>query len=325
MPVTNVTRDPKALTMTVTADFTAPLWRLWDAYTDPRQIEKFWGPPSWPATFTRHDVRPGGRTEYIMRGPDGQASRGYWEWQSVNAPHTFEVLDGFAMDDGSNNEDMPSMRMSFSFMETKTGSRLVTTTFFRTAEELGQLLEMGMETGMREAMGQIDDVLADLTSFAADRATLAQNLSDTQVRISRVIRGSVEEVWRAHHEPALLQRWLLGPDGWAMSLCEVATRVGDTFRYKWKRVSGADEFGFTGQLLASEPPHRAVFTEAMIGMEDSSTTNELTLTPVKGGTLLSLVVTYASAEMRDQVLATGMVDGMETSYARLEREVLSAG
>jgi uncharacterized protein YndB with AHSA1/START domain len=325
MPVTNVTRDPKALTMTVTADFSAPLWRLWDAYTDPRQIEKFWGPPSWPATFTRHDVRPGGRTEYIMRGPDGQASRGYWEWQSVNAPHAFEVLDGFAREDGSNNEDMPSMRMSFSFIETKTGSRLVTTTFFRTAEELGQLLEMGMEAGMREAMGQIDGVLADLTSFAANRATLAQNLSDTQVRISRVIHGSVEQVWRAHHEPALLQRWLLGPDGWAMSLCEVATRVGDTFRYKWKRVSGADEFGFTGQVLASEPPHREVFTEAMIGMEDSSTTNELTLTPVAGGTLLSLVVTYASAEMRDQVLATGMVDGMETSYTRLEREVLSAG
>ncbi len=324
MPITSVTRDPEALTMTVTADFAAPLWRLWDAYTDPRQIEKFWGPPSWPATFTRHDARPGGRTEYVMRGPDGQASRGYWEWLSVNAPHAFEVMDGFANEDGSSNEDMPSMHISFNFMETKTGARLVTTTYFRTAEELAQLLEMGMETGMREAMGQIDEVLADLTSFAADRATLAQYLSDTQVRISRVIRGSVEQVWRAHHEPALLQRWLLGPDGWAMKVCEVATRVGDAFRYEWEQVSDGEQFGFTGQLLESEPPHREVFTEALIGMEGSSTTNELTLTRVAGGTLLSLVVTYASAEMRDQVLATGMVEGMEASYARLEREVLSA-
>ncbi|HET6564660.1 MAG TPA: SRPBCC domain-containing protein, partial [Xanthomonadales bacterium] len=148
-------------------------------------------------------------------------------------------------------------------------------------------------------------------------------LSDTQVRISRVIRGSVEQVWRAHHEPELLQRWLLGPDGWAMKLCEVATRVGDAFRYEWEQVSDGEQFGFTGQLLESEPPHREVFTEALIGME-GSTTNELTLTPVAGGTLLCLVVTYASADMRDQVLATGMVDGMEASYARLEREVLPA-
>jgi len=324
MPVTSVLKDPAALTMTVTADFAVPLRRLWDAYIDPRQIEKFWGPPSWPATFTRHDACAGGRTEYVMRGPGGQASRGYWEWQSVDAPNSFVVQDGFSNDDGGNNAAMPSMRMRFEFMATAGGSRLVTTTHFRSAEELGQLLEMGMETGMREAMGQIDAVLADLASFAADRSAWTQTLSDTQVRISRVIRGSVEQVWRAHHEPALLQRWLLGPDGWAMTLCEVAEKVGDAFRYEWEQVSDGERFGFTGEVLESDPPFREVFTEALIGMKGSASTNEMTLTAVAGGTLLSLVVTYASAEMRDQVLATGMVDGMEASYARLEREVLAA-
>lgn len=322
MPVTTVTRDPKALTMTVVADFTAPLQRLWDAYIDPRQIEKFWGPPTWPATFLRHDACPGGRTEYVMCGPEGQESRGYWEWLSVDAPHGFEVQDGFAAEDGSNNPDMPFMRMVFAFEATKDGSRLTTTTRFRSLEELEQLLEMGMEEGLRQAMGQIDDVLADLASFAADRSTWAQYLSDTRVRISRVIRGSVEQVWQAHHEPALLQRWLLGPDGWAMTVCEVARKVGDAFRYEWEQVSDGEQFGFTGQLLESEPPFREVFTEALIGMEGSHSTNEMTLSTVDGGTLLTLVVTYASAEMRDQVLATGMVEGMEASYARLEREVL---
>ena len=58
MPVTNVTKDPENLTMTVVADFAAPVQRVWDAYTDPRQLEKFWGPPEYPATFTRHDVVP---------------------------------------------------------------------------------------------------------------------------------------------------------------------------------------------------------------------------------------------------------------------------
>jgi uncharacterized protein YndB with AHSA1/START domain len=309
--------------MTVVADFKAPLRRLWDAYTDPRQIEKFWGPPEWPATFTRHDACPGGRTEYAMHGPDGQVSHGYWEWVSVNAPHAFEVRDGFAGEDGANNTDMPSMVMRFEFSSTATGSRLVTTTQFHSAAELEQLLGMGMEEGMRQAMGQIDAVLADLASFATSRATWAQNLSDTQVRISRVIRGTVEDVWQAHHDAALVRRWLLGPDGWTMPVCEVAAARGERFRYEWERAEGGGRFGFTGEMLEFSPPHRAVFTEAMIGGE-VSTTNELTLTPVEGGTLLSYLISYPDRATRDEVLGTGMVDGMETSYARLEQDVLAA-
>ena len=87
---------------------------------------------------------------------------------------------------------------------------------------------------------------------------------------------------------------------------------------------GSGRFGFTGELLESVPWHRAVTTEQMIGMDGPGTVNEMTLTPVAGGTLMSLVITYPSAEVRDIVLGTGMVDGMETSYARLESEVLAA-
>lgn len=78
MPITSVTQDPEALTLTVVADFAVPVRRLWDAYADPRQIERFWGPPGWPATFTRHDVTVGGRSNYAMTGPDGERSGGYW-------------------------------------------------------------------------------------------------------------------------------------------------------------------------------------------------------------------------------------------------------
>ncbi|HEX6888364.1 MAG TPA: SRPBCC domain-containing protein, partial [Candidatus Nanopelagicales bacterium] len=170
---------------------------------------------------------------------------------------------------------------------------------------------------------QIDDVLADLASFAAGLPCAADVLSDTQVRTSRVIRGSVEQVWAAHHDADLLQRWLLGPDGWEMPVCEVATAVGDTYRYEWQAADGSGGFGFTGELLASDPPHRAVTTEQMLGMPGPATVNELTLTPVEGGTLLVLVITYPSAEIRDMVLATGMTDGMEASYARLEEQVLA--
>lgn len=324
MPITSVEKDPGALTITVTAEFEVPLRRLWDAYADPRQLERFWGPPTYPATFVRHDFAEGGRSDYYMTGPEGDKSAGFWEFLSVDELTSFEVRDGFSADDGTPDPSMPSMRMVFSFDETPTGSRVTTTTHFGSADELEQLLAMGMDEGMRLAMGQIDEVLADLTSFATGSGTQTQIISDTLVRVSRVIRGSVEQVWRAHHDPELLRRWLLGPDGWRMATCEVAANVGDTYVYEWETLEGEHRFGFTGELLASASPYREVTTEQMIGVDGPSTTNELTLTPVEDGTLLSILITYPNAELRDQILATGMTDGMEASYARLEEQVLTA-
>ena len=324
MPITSVIKDPATLTMTVVAEFPAPVQRLWDAYADPRQLELFWGPPTYPARFTRHDMYPGGRSEYAMTGPDGDVSRGYWEFLAVQPLESFEVRDGFAEADGSANEELPSMRMVFTFAATDTGSLVRTTTYFNSVEDLDQLIAMGMEQGMREAMAQMDAVMADLASFAAGRACEAQILSDTRVRVSRVIRGTVDQVWAAHHEPEQMQRWLLGPDGWTMPVCEVATQVGEHYRHEWESDDGSQRFGFTGTLLESAPPHRAVTTEQMIGMDGPPATNEMTLTPVEGGTLLSIVITYPSAEVRDMVLATGMTGGMEASYARLEARVLQA-
>lgn len=323
MPITSIDRNDEDLTLTITADFPVPVRRLWDAYADPRQLEKFWGPVGCPATFTRHDLATGGRSQFSMALPDGSVSRGYWEFVAVDPLRSFEVRDGFAGEDGEPSADMPSMRMVFTFTETDSGSRLTTTTFFHSADELAELLEMGMLEGTKSAMGQIDDVLADLTSFAADRAAEAQILDAAVVRVSRVIRGSVDQVWRAHHDPALIRRWMLGPDGWTMPVCEPAQKVGDTYRCEWESDDGKERFGFTGEVLESVPPAHETVTEAMIGADGPGTTNEMTLTAVAGGTLLTTVITYPSQELRDTVLATGMVDGMESSYARLESEVLA--
>ena len=324
MPITSINSDPKALTLTVIADYPVPIERLWDAYADPRQIEKFWGPEGWPATFTRHDMAVGGRSEYWMAGPDGTKSRGWWRYLKVEPRRVIEVEDGFSGDDGKPNASMPTMRMVFNFEKTPRGSRFTSVTHFPSVEAMDQLVKMGMMEGLKSAMGQIDAVLDDLKSFAAGRATESQLLSDTEVRISRIIRGSVDDVWRAHNEPALLQRWLLGPDGWTMPVCEVATKVGDSYRYEWEAVDGSQRFGFEGELLESDPPHRAVTAERMIGVDGPGVINAMTLVPVKDGTLLTYVMTCPDRETRDTILGTGMVGGMEQSYARLEREVLKA-
>ena len=322
MPITSVIKDPENLTMTVVADFPVPLRRLWDAYLDPRQLEKFWGPPEYPATFTRHDPFPGGVSTYAMTGPDGSVHGGYWEWADVKEPDgdvaSFEVRDGFAHPDGQPNPDMPSMSVTFSFEATSNGSRVTTTTHFPSTEALAQLLGMGMEEGLRSAMAQMDDVLADLQSFAAGRGITVDVLSETRVRISRIIRGRVEQVWKAHTEPDLMRQWLLGPDGWVMTRCDWTTTVGSTYRFGWVREDGTDGFEFGGEIRDAQPPHRLVTTERMFGDDGPETVQVITLTPVDEGTLLTQVHTYPNREARDQALDSGMVEGMEASYARLE-------
>jgi uncharacterized protein YndB with AHSA1/START domain len=147
--------------MTVVAQFAAPVARVWAAYADPRQIERFWGPPEWPATFTRHDFAVGGRSEYYMTGPTGEKSSGFWEFLTIDEPNGFEVRDGFLGADGKQAAGMPTMRMRFVFEPHEGGTRMTTVTTFPSAEALEQLLKMGMEEGLKAAMAQIDGVLAE--------------------------------------------------------------------------------------------------------------------------------------------------------------------
>lgn len=162
MPITHVDKDLDAHTMTVVAEYDAPIERVWQLYADPRQLERFWGPPTWPATVIDHDLRPGGRVTYVMTGPDGEKAGGYWEVLEVDAPRRFVVDDGFAGDDGKPNPDLPITRMALELADRAGGGTLMTVvSTFASADAMAQVLAMGMEEGMREAMGQIDGVLAE--------------------------------------------------------------------------------------------------------------------------------------------------------------------
>ena len=147
MPVVEIRKDPKLLTMTVTAQFAAPVARVWAAYADPRQLERFWGPPEWPAKFERHDFTVGGRSEYVMTGPNGEQSRGFWEFLSIDQPRAFEVEDGFLGPDGKQAPDMPTMRMRFTFEPHDGGTRMVTVTTFPSLEALEQAARDGYGRG----------------------------------------------------------------------------------------------------------------------------------------------------------------------------------
>lgn len=321
MPVTAVTADPEQLTMTLTGDFAAPVERLWNAFTDPAQLERFWGPPTWPARFSEFDFTVGGRARYAMSGPNGERSSGAWEFIAINEPHGFEVLDSFVDDDGAPIDGMPAMRMVFSFDPTDEGSRLTTVSHFTSVEALEQVVAMGAIEGSTFAMNQLDLVLTSLREYAAGKGTQTELLGENMVRITRLIEGPRELVWRAHVEADLIRQWMLGPDGWRMTKCEPAAATGDTYRWGWAPNEGVEgeAFGFDGEALLVEEPRRMVTTERMTGTDYPPTTNDISFDEEDGATLVTTVITYPDAATREMVLATGMTEGMEASFARLER------
>ncbi len=320
MPVTSVDTDLEALTLTVVADFAAPVARLWGAYTDPRQLERFWGPPNWPATFAELDITPGGRARYCMTGPDGMTSCGIWEVVDVDAPRSFSVIDRFADADGVANLAMPATHMTMRFEETEQGSRMTAVSTFEALEALEQLIGMGMLEGMRAAMAQIDVVLSDLAALAQATRTDLEVLDDQRVRISRVVRGAGDQVWRALTEPDLISRWMLGPDGWDMTVCDFTPVAGTSYRWAWAPTAGNEgtPFGFHGQVVVVEAGRRIVTTEHLDGQDGEPTLNDLSCYSDGERTLVTYVIAYPDAETRDAALATGMLDGMEASFVRLE-------
>jgi uncharacterized protein YndB with AHSA1/START domain len=162
MPLTSVTKDAATLTLTLVSDYPVSQQRLWDAFADPRQLERFWGPPFAPSTFTHHDFKVGGRAEYFLALPDGGKWSGSWKFTAVNPPDSFEAIDG---EDNAEDENMPG-GMKFAFAATPTGSRLTIITQFSSVEAMEQTVP-GMEEGMRAAMPQLDALLAKRSASTA--------------------------------------------------------------------------------------------------------------------------------------------------------------
>jgi len=160
MPVTDVTKDLDALTMTITAEFDADAEQVWEMWSDPRRLERWWGPPGYPATFVDHDLSPGARTAYFMTSPEGQKHHGWWRIEEVDPPRSLRFEDGFADDDGKPSDGMPTGIATVTITEADGATTMSIESRFASREGMEQTLEMGMEQGMIEALGQIDPLLA---------------------------------------------------------------------------------------------------------------------------------------------------------------------
>ena len=160
MPVVNSKQDLDSLTFTIVTDLAAPPARVWQIWSDARQLERWWGPPTWPATFDEHDLSVGGGSRYYMTGPEGEKERGWWKILELEEAHSLEFDDGFSHESGEPDDSMPVIRAQVELEETPTGTRMTINSRFATLEQMQKVLEMGMVEGMTEAMGQIDAVIA---------------------------------------------------------------------------------------------------------------------------------------------------------------------
>jgi uncharacterized protein YndB with AHSA1/START domain len=160
MTVKDVKKDPATLTMVITAEFDAPVERVWQLWADPRQLERWWGPPTYPATVVDHDLVPGGTVTYFMTGPEGDKHGGWWRILAVDPPRSLELQDGFADDTGAPNSEMPVTTLRVTLSEEAGVTHMMMTSTFPSLEAMEQLAEMGVEEGIRAALSQIDGILA---------------------------------------------------------------------------------------------------------------------------------------------------------------------
>jgi uncharacterized protein YndB with AHSA1/START domain len=160
MSVTRLDKDFDRLTLTLVADFDAPIEQVWRLWADPRQLERWWGPPTHPATVEDHDLTPGGDVTYFMTSPEGEKYRGWWRITSVDPPKSLEFTDGFADQDGTPVADMPTTTVQMQLTEHQGGTRMELRSVFDSREQMEQLMDMGASEGLQQAVGQMDALLA---------------------------------------------------------------------------------------------------------------------------------------------------------------------
>jgi uncharacterized protein YndB with AHSA1/START domain len=149
--------------------------------------------------------------------------------------------------------------------------------------------------------------------------------SDREVRVTRTFNAPRALVWDAHTKPELVKKWMLGPPGWTMPVCEMDVRAGGKYRWRWRNDEDGKEFGFYGTFLEVKAPARIVHDEYydpgdVGGAMPSNDPAQITLELSESGGITTIVnvMRFVSKEARDAAVSTGMTDGMEMGYARLD-------
>jgi uncharacterized protein YndB with AHSA1/START domain len=168
-----------------------------------------------------------------------------------------------------------------------------------------------------------------MTPATSDRprhATEFTTPNDVEVVATRVFDAPRQVVWDVFTRAEHLPHWMTGPDGWTMPVCEVDFRVGGKWHFVWRRDDEREsEFGMTGEYLEIVPIERYANTENWGGDWPEATSTYVFSDTPDGGTLTVCTARFASKEVRDRAIGTGMNDGWGTSYARLDAYLSGLG
>ena len=159
MSVTSVDTDYDNLTITLVADLEAPIDQVWELWSDPRKLERWWGPPGYPATFDKHDLTPGGEVTYFMTGPEGDRFHGMWRVTAVDPPASLQFTDAFADPDGKLVADMPLSAVRVELTKRDGGTRMEMQSTFESHGDMEKVVNMGTVEGLQQAVSQMDGVL----------------------------------------------------------------------------------------------------------------------------------------------------------------------
>jgi uncharacterized protein YndB with AHSA1/START domain len=160
MSVIRVEKDFDNLSLILVAEFDAPIERVWQLWADPRQLERWWGPPTHPATVQKHQLVAGGEVAYFMTGPAGEQSRGWWRVTSVDSPRALEFTDGFANQDGTPKAETPTTAVRVQLTERDGRTRMELRFVFGSSEHMEQLERWGAFDVFPQSVGQMDALLA---------------------------------------------------------------------------------------------------------------------------------------------------------------------
>jgi uncharacterized protein YndB with AHSA1/START domain len=166
MSVVSVEKDVASLSLVLVAEFDAAIERVWQLWADPRRLERWWGPPTHPATVEKHHLAVGGEVAYVMTGPAGEKSRGWWRVTSVDPPRSLEFTDGYANQDGTPNTELATTAVQVRLTEQGDGTRMELRFIFDSGERMEQLERLGAFDVFPQSVGQMDAVLAEDTGLA---------------------------------------------------------------------------------------------------------------------------------------------------------------
>jgi uncharacterized protein YndB with AHSA1/START domain len=160
MTITSVDTDYDSLTATLIADLDNPIDQVWELWSDPRKLERWWGPPGYPATVQKHDLTSGGEVTYSMTGPEGDQHRGVWRVRSIDPPTSLRFTDAFADSDGAPLEDLPVSEISVQLVEHGGGTRMEIRMTFETREDMERIVEMGTVEALKQGVSQMEVLIA---------------------------------------------------------------------------------------------------------------------------------------------------------------------